>query len=138
MEIGQLAAFRAVARTGSVTRAAGQLHSVQSSVTTQIQALEAELGVPLFDRPGRRIVLTDAGRRLLPYAERVLDTVAEAREMITSSAKPRGTVRLSGPESLCGYQLPTVLQRCRQEYPEIRLVFQPTVLERAPFQHPPG
>lgn len=130
MELRQLAAFRAVATSGSVTRAAATLNYVQSSVTAQVQALETDLGVPLFDRPGRRVVLTEAGRRLLPYAERLLETVTEAREAVTGGGPPSGTIRISAPESLCTYRLPALLLRCRERYPEIDLVFQPGVSAR--------
>ena len=71
MEHRQLRIFRVLARTLSFTRAAAELGYVQSNVTAQ--ALERELGVRLFDRLGRRVVLTDAGRVLLRYAEKILD-----------------------------------------------------------------
>ena len=70
MEHRQLKTFRTVARTLSFTRAAAELGYVQSNVTAQVKALERDLGVPLFDRLGRTVVLTDAGRTLLRYAER--------------------------------------------------------------------
>ena len=74
MELRQLTIFRAVARLRSFTKAAISLNYVQSNVTTQIHALEEELGVPLFDHLGRKhVVLTDAGQHLLEYAERLLD-----------------------------------------------------------------
>jgi DNA-binding transcriptional LysR family regulator len=125
MELRQLAAFDAVVRTGSVTRAAAELNYVQSSVTAQIQALEADLGVRLFDRIGRRLALTDAGRQLAPIAQRMLAMVDEAREAVTQVTAPRGTVTISSPESVCTYRLPALMERCRAEYPEIQLVFRP-------------
>lgn len=60
MDLRQLATFRLVATNLSFTRTAAALNYAQSSITAQIQALEDELGVPLFDRLGRRVVLTDA------------------------------------------------------------------------------
>ena len=78
MDFQQLRSFQLVARTLSFTRAAEVLDYAQSSVTAQIQALEKELDVRLFDRLGRRIVLTEAGRRLLEYAERILQMTDEA------------------------------------------------------------
>ena len=71
MEFRQLVTFRMVAETLSFSRTAQALNYVQSSVTAQIQALEEELGVRLFDRLGKRVALTDAGARLLPYAEKM-------------------------------------------------------------------
>lgn len=130
MEIRQLAAFHAVVTNGTVTRAAGALNYVQSSVTAQVQALETDLAVPLFDRTGRGLVLTDAGRRLMPYAEQVLATLAEAREAVSGGGPPRGVIRISAPESLCTYRLPELLLRCREQHPAITLVFQPETSTR--------
>ncbi len=126
MELRELAAFRAVATTGSVTKAAGLLNYVQSSVTTQVQALEADLGMALFDRVGRRLVLNDAGKRLLPYAEQILGLITEARGTLAADgAEVRGTISIGAPESLCTYRLPRVLQACRAQFPAIQLVFRP-------------
>lgn len=125
MELRQLAAFDAVVRTGSVTRAAVDLNYVQSSVTAQIQALEADLGVRLFDRIGRRLALTEAGRQFVPLAQRMLALMAEARDAVAQSDSPRGTVTISAPESVCTYRLPALMQRCRAEFSEVRLVFRP-------------
>ena len=76
MELRQLTTFRAVAESLSFTRAAESLNYAQSSVTAQIKALEEELGVLLFERMGKRVALTGAGQRLLPYAERMLRLAA--------------------------------------------------------------
>ena len=65
MEIRQLKSFRTVANLLSFNKAAGQLHYAQSSISAQIQTLEEQLGVQLFDRLGKRIQLTDSGTQLL-------------------------------------------------------------------------
>jgi DNA-binding transcriptional LysR family regulator len=83
VEHRQLRIFRVLATTLSFTRAAAELGYVQSNVTAQVQALERELGVRLFDRLGRRVVLTDAGRVLLRYAQKILDLSEEAQEAVT-------------------------------------------------------
>jgi len=62
---------------------------VQSNVTTQIKSLEAELGAPLFDRMGKGIVLTDAGRRFLPYAERALAAMDQGHRAVKFGTSPR-------------------------------------------------
>ena len=69
MELRHLFTFIAVVEAGSFTRAASHLDYAQSSVTAQIQSLEAELGTPLFNRLGNKIVLTEAGQRFLQYAQ---------------------------------------------------------------------
>lgn len=71
MESRHLFTFLVVAQMNSFTKAAQSLDYAQSGITSQIQALEAEIGMPLFDRLGKRIMLTDAGRRLLPFAQEI-------------------------------------------------------------------
>jgi DNA-binding transcriptional LysR family regulator len=125
MEIRQLTTFSMVAHTLSFSRTAEALNYVQSSVTAQVQALEEELGVRLFDRMGKHVTLTDAGRRLQLYAEKILDQVSEARNAVTEEEIPTGTVTISAPESLCTYRLPILLHRFRMDYPQSRLIFRP-------------
>jgi molybdenum-dependent DNA-binding transcriptional regulator ModE len=72
MEMRHLKTFKVITETGGFTRAAEVLGYAQSSVTAHIKALEAELGTPLLDRIGKRVILTQAGERLLPYANEVL------------------------------------------------------------------
>ena len=79
MELRQLTTFAIVAKVLSFTRAAEQLSYSQSNVTSQIQALEREFGMPLFERLGRRVVLSEAGARFLPYAERLVQLAAKRR-----------------------------------------------------------
>jgi DNA-binding transcriptional LysR family regulator len=128
MEIRQLTTFRILAQTLNFSRTAEALDYVQSSVTAQIQALEEELGVRLFDRLGKRVALTDAGKRLQIYAEKILEQVNEARCAVTEDEIPTGTVTISAAESLCTYRLPLLLHRFRQCYPQTRLIFKPTNL----------
>ena len=85
MEIKNLVTFREVAHTLSFSRAAEALNYSQSAVTMQIKALEEELGAPLFDRVGKRIMLTSVGERLLTYAETLTDLEAEARMMLSNA-----------------------------------------------------
>ena len=125
MELRQLRTFRAVAENLSFTRAAGELGYVQSSVTVQIQNLEKELGVPLFDRVGRRVALTDAGRRLLGYSEKLLDLEEEALATISADGEPAGAITISAAETHCTYRLPRVLGRFRELYPQVRVLIRP-------------
>jgi DNA-binding transcriptional LysR family regulator len=125
MEIRQLEIFRALARELNFTKAAARVHCVQSNVTTQIRALENELGVRLFDRLAKRVVLTDAGQRFLPYAERVLATLEEGRASVGQNATPSGPLRIGTPESLLTYRLPRILARFRKLYPKVELIFRP-------------
>src|SRR4051794_28931128 len=78
VELSDIKTFAAVARTGGITRAAEMLNTVQSNVTQRIKALEAEIGTALFERHSRGMSLTGAGRRLLPYAQRMTALSREA------------------------------------------------------------
>jgi DNA-binding transcriptional LysR family regulator len=125
MELRQLVTFQTVATTLSFTRAAAMLNYAQSSVTAQIQALEEELGVPLFDRLGKRVVLTDAGHQLLRYADKLLNLADEARGVVSGGEVTGGTLRVSALETLCTYRLPAVLRQFRDQFPHIRLTVRP-------------
>jgi len=125
MDLRQLTTFRTLARTLSFTRTAAELNYVQSNVSAQIQALESELGVRLFDRLGRRVAMTDAGRRLLDYANRVLKLVEEAHTVVAAADEVAGTVIISAPESLCTYRLPPLLGELQTRYPHLQIVFRP-------------
>jgi DNA-binding transcriptional LysR family regulator len=94
VDAGDLRVFEAVARLGGMNRAALELHTVQSTFTSRIRALETELGTPLFGRHARGVSLTAAGQRLLPYAERVR-SLLHAR----ISATKRRLIPLSSPRT---------------------------------------
>ncbi|MFZ5823427.1 MAG: LysR family transcriptional regulator [Bacillota bacterium] len=128
MELRQLQTFRAVAQSLSFTRAAEALSYAQSSVTGQIQALEEELGVRLFERLGKRITLTPPGEQLLWYTERLLKLADEAREAVARhDGEPSGPLLIGSPESLATYRLPPILQRFRQRYPQVQVTLRPGV-----------
>ena len=126
MELRQLETFRAVATALSFTRASERLWVAQPALSAQIRRLEAELGVRLFDRLGRRVVLTDAGTRLFAYAERLLDLAEEARTAVADGDEPAGTLTVGAPETILTYRLPGILQRFRRARPRVRLIFRPT------------
>jgi len=125
MEIRQLITFSMVAETMSFSQAAQALNYAQSTVTAQIQSLEEELGVPLFNRLGRRITLTEAGKRLQWYALKMTNLEEEARNVISEQDEPMGSLTFSAPESVLTYHLPRVLRRYRDLYPQVKLIFRP-------------
>lgn len=134
MELRQLETFRAVARELSFSRAAAGLGYVQSSVSSQVAALERELGVPLFDRLGRRIALTEAGRMMLGYSERLLELAREAGEAVADagvgSGEITGSLSVSAPETLLTYRLPELLTVFHERYPKVRVSLKPTAVGR--------
>ncbi|WP_420105273.1 LysR substrate-binding domain-containing protein [Herbaspirillum huttiense] len=120
MELAELEIFRTVVAEGGVTRAAERLNRVQSNVTTRIKQLEESIGVPLFVRDRKRLILTASGEALLDYAERILDLVQEAREVV-SPQNPRGRLRIGSMESAAASRLPAPLAEFHQRWPEVRL-----------------
>jgi len=127
MEMRQLQMFVMLAEELNFTRTAERLNTVQSNVTSHVRHLEEELGVRLFDRYPRRLVMTDAGTQFLPYAQRVLATVEEARRTMRFGDEPAGPLRIGAPESIVTYRLPPALRRFRQRHPHVMLMLRPYV-----------
>ncbi|MBW4080499.1 LysR family transcriptional regulator [Paenibacillus sp. S150] len=125
MESRHLFTFLVVAETGSFTRAARKLDYAQSSITAQIQALEAELGQPLFDRISKKILLTDAGRRLLPYAQEISRMHTMAEVALRSETGLSGVLRIGAPESLAAFRLPGIIKEFRGRYPQVQITLKP-------------
>jgi DNA-binding transcriptional LysR family regulator len=123
MDLDDLHIFRCVVREGGVTRAAGLLHRVPSNVTTRIKQLEERLGVGLFRRQGRGLVLTEAGRTLLGHAERLL-RMADMAEQELRSGVARGVLRLGALESAAGARLPPVLSAFHARHPDVSIELQ--------------
>jgi len=125
MEVRQLQIFRTLAAELNFTRTAELVHTVQSNVTAQIKALEEELGTPLFDRLGRRVMLTAAGRRFQPFAEQALLAMEQGQRAIQAGAAPSGPLRIGAPESVLTYRLPQVLRAYRRRFPQVEVIFRP-------------
>lgn len=122
MDGRQLAAFRMVARTGSVTRAAIELGYSQSAVTAQIKSLEAALHVQLFDRSRNGVRLTPSGERFMPYATRMLKLAEEAMASVAAGDRPvSGTLTIGANETITTYRLPLLVKRFHDRYPDVRL-----------------
>jgi LysR family transcriptional regulator, cell division regulator len=121
MDVGDLRVFEAVARLGGMSRAASELNTVQSNVTARIRMLEEELGATLFQRSSRGVVLTPAGRRLLPYAARVGSLLADARRAATDDGTPRGPLVIGSLETTAGLRLPATLAAYADSHPEVDL-----------------
>jgi LysR family transcriptional regulator, low CO2-responsive transcriptional regulator len=120
----QIATFRTVARLGSVSLAAEELHLSQSAVSIQISGLETSAGAPLMSRTGRGVRLTEAGEMLLTYADRLLALWNETSdEMATFLGEFTGTLRL-GAVSTAEYWLPPLLVKFVNENPKVKLNLQ--------------
>jgi DNA-binding transcriptional LysR family regulator len=122
LDIGRLTAFVAVARTGSISRAADALFVTQPAVTARLQALEKTLGAQLLVRSRQGSRLTDAGRALLPHAQRAMAALAHGREavqeVLTGGA---GRLTIGAAPAVSTYVLPAMLHRFQAGHPGVRL-----------------
>lgn len=122
MELQQLRYLCAIADTGSFSRAAEACHVAQPSLSQQISKLEDELGIRLFDRLGRSVRLTDAGRIFLPHARTVLHQTELARSEVEGRRKDaRGTVIVGVIPTIAPYYLPERIGAFVRRFPEATL-----------------
>jgi len=122
MTLDQLRVFVAVAERSHMTRAAHALGMTQSATSAAIAALERLSGVKLFNRVGRGIELTEAGRRFLPEAKSVLERAKIARAVLEQAAgMARGTVSIGASQTIANHWLPRRLAAYHEAYPGIRL-----------------
>lgn len=121
MESGDLRIFQAVAREGSITKAAQVLNYVQSNVTNRIQYLEAQLKIPLFRRSNRGMTLTPAGENLLAYTDKILLLMDEAVITTQYSEHPAGPLRLGSIETTAATHLTPLLTEYHLRYPDVNL-----------------
>src|SRR5438105_44753 len=123
MEIKQLKAFLAIAEAKTFTAGARRVNVTQAAISMQIRQLEEELGLPVFTRTPRRVILTEAGERLLDRARKILrehDTaIAENAEV---AGAEHGRLRVgSASAEFAAQQLPHILQDIRKRYPNAEL-----------------
>lgn len=121
MNLQHLETFRIVAQELSFIRASQILNFAQSSISAHIQSLENELGVRLFDRRGKHVSLTDAGTRLLTYAQKILNLTHVAKAQVVGEHKSTGTLKVGIFESLSNYRLLPVIKRFNRMYPNVEL-----------------
>lgn len=123
MEIRNLITFVQVAELGSFTRAAKMLDYSQSTVSFQIKQLETELDCLLFERINHTLNLTQKGRELLSYAQKVLHLTDEFHESLSESGQVKGEVHIVTPDSVCEMMLLSHYADFHRRYPQIRLTF---------------
>src|SRR5437868_5356810 len=114
----QLRAFSVLARTGSFTQAARELHLTQSGVSHSMKALENDTGCRLLDKMGKKVVLTQAGEQLLQYATKILRESENARESLAQLGKwGHGRLRLGATTTACQHIIPSVLREFKESFP---------------------
>jgi LysR family transcriptional activator of glutamate synthase operon len=129
MDIRQLRSFAAVARLQHFTRAAEELHLAQPALSQQIQQMERDLGVRLFDRSSRHVRLTEAGSALYVHAQRILADIDRAENAMAAYAGlQRGRVAIGTLQTVAEGTLPPLIARFHHEYPglEVRLIEETT------------
>jgi DNA-binding transcriptional LysR family regulator len=122
LTLQQLQYFLAAFDHGSFSGAADELHMAQPSLSEQVRRLEAELGVPLFQRVGRGLVATEAGHELRPHAERTLAAAEAARESVVAVRELRGGIATFGTFGTARYYPGTdIVADFRRRYPDVRV-----------------
>lgn len=122
MTLEQLRIFKTVAETLSMTRAAERLHLTQPAISAAIAALEERHATYLFDRIGRRLELTEAGRLFLPEAHKVLARASDALRVLADlDGLMRGEVRVAASQTVATYWLPSRMARFITQAPNVRL-----------------
>lgn len=121
MELRNINTFLHVAELHSFSRAARELGYSQSAVSSQIALLEDELGVPLFDRVGKTVCLTDAGQTFLQYARTLLTTAQQAKAALQPTPEAHGTLRVAIADSLCSALMPTLLEQFHALCPRVEV-----------------
>jgi DNA-binding transcriptional LysR family regulator len=153
MDFEQIATFVEVAHAGSFSRAAQRLYRTQPAISTQVRLLERQCGQPLFVRHARQVELTEAGKILLRYGERLRELRHSAlAELEAMRQHPRGSIAIAANEATVLYVLPAAILQFKREYPDVRLEitrnFSRKIIEKVlentvdfgvvtlPFKHP--
>lgn len=120
MELKRLHTFLVLSEIKNFTKTAEYLHYAQSNITTQIQHLECELGVKLFERMGKNITLTPEGEELIVYARQIL-SLSDDLKYKFSNKSDCGRITIGASESICIYKLPEVIKTYQLEHPNVEL-----------------
>lgn len=122
----QLRAFTILAQTGSFTETARNLHLSQSAISHAIKALEDDVRCRLLDRMGKKVTLTQAGEQFLVHANKILETMENAREELDHLGKwGRGRLRIGASTTACQHILPAVLREFKESFPQCAIHIEP-------------
>ena len=122
----QLRAFCVLARTGSFTQTARELHLTQSAISHAMKALEGDVGCRLLDRLGKKVALTQAGEQLLHHAQKILGEMDSARGSLGKLGKwGQGRLRLGASTTACQHIIPPVLREFKTSFPEHAISLEP-------------
>jgi DNA-binding transcriptional LysR family regulator len=121
MEFRQLRTFIVVANLLNFTRASEKLNMAQSSVSAQIKSLEEDLKLKLFDRIGRRVLLTDAGKKLYKYARRMEEMTLEIQSQFAKDQDIQGSLTVRVPETVASVYMPPIIESFHNDHPKVNL-----------------
>ncbi len=121
MNLQRLQTFRTVATLMNFNRAAEMLHYSQSTVSAQIKTLEDEIGILLFKRIGKSVQLTEAGAKMLVYADKLLAIQEEAVAEVTGKNLTAGLMTIRMPQTIATHYLPSVLREYQPRFPGVRI-----------------
>lgn len=130
MELKHLNTFLVLSKIKNFTKTAEYLNYAQSSVTTQIQQLEKELNVRLFERIGKSVALTLEGEKLVPYATKMVSLSSDIEKMYASSDNP-GRIIIGASESISIYRLPEIIKVYKRNHPDVDIFL--TLLDSSEF-----
>lgn len=131
MEMRHVKTFCAIVKYGNFSKAAHALGYAQSTVTAHMKALENDLHIPLFDRLGKKVLLTKAGHQFHPYALELLSIYEKAQEIPQNTDYLEGTLSITSNESLAVYRLPQLLRTYKQKNPKVNIVLETNTNEQA-------
>jgi DNA-binding transcriptional LysR family regulator len=123
MDVQTLITFRTIVSAGGFAKAAAQLGFTQSTVTFQMQRLEQELATKLFEKIGRDMRLTDAGRRVLPLADAIIDSLEQMKQTVRPDGEVSGALTVAMSETLLAFTMQEVLRHYRMRAPKAKLTF---------------
>lgn len=122
----QLRAFTILARTGSFTATARELHLTQSAISHAMKALEEDIGCRLLERAGKSVALTQAGEQMLAHAEKILREMEDARVELGRLGKwGASRLRLGASTTACQHILPAVLREFKESFPQCEIAIHP-------------
>lgn len=124
MDLRRFITLKTVVEEGSFVRASHKLCCTQSTVTFHIQQLEQELSIQLFEKIGRRMCLTESGKKLMPHVHELTRVMASIRQAAQQDEEPGGELRVATGETLLAYKMPDVLARFKARAPGVRLSLQ--------------
>lgn len=124
MELKYLKTFKLISETGSFLNAAKQLNYAQSTITFQMQQLEKELSVKLFEKVGRKMAITQTGKEIIPIIDNILKSLEQLENYNKDLSELTGTLKIAMPETLLTYKMQPVLKAFREQAPGVKLSIQ--------------